>query len=137
MESINTKKVIGFLVILFVPSMAILSLFYILLKEEDVKGVEVYRERNVQVPYITNLMPKTANVGEEYIFVPRVVANDFSSVNVTMQEGPKWMGIDDEGILRGFPLRGDIGTYKVVLKVEDEVGSSIVSEYVIVVDDEE
>lgn len=82
-------------------------------------------------------MPKIVNVNEEYIFVPRVVATDFSNVTITVQEGPEWLWVDGEGIVRGYPLIEDIGTYKVVLKVEDEVGSSTITEYVIVVDDEE
>ncbi|MDX9738812.1 MAG: hypothetical protein RBT33_00400 [Candidatus Dojkabacteria bacterium] len=137
MHSIDTKKVIGFSLLIVIPFLTIFSTLYLLLKEDEVKGIQVERVMSVQEPYITNLMPKIVNVNEEYIFVPRVVATDFSNVTITVQEGPEWLWVDGEGIVRGYPLIEDIGTYKVVLKVEDEVGSSTITEYVIVVDDEE
>lgn len=137
MHSINTKKVIGFSLLFIIPFLTIFSTLYLLLKEDEVKGVQIERVMSVQDPYITNLMPKVANVNEEYVFVPKIVASDFSNVSITIQEGPEWLWVDGEGVLRGYPFIGDIGTYKVVLKVEDEVGSSTITEYVIVIDDEE
>lgn len=137
MHSIDTKKVIGFSLLFLIPFLTIFSTMYLLLKDDEVKGIQIQREMSVQEPYITNLMPKIANVEQEYIFVPKVVASNFSNVSFTIEEAPDWFWIDGEGILRGYPFIEDIGTYKVVLKVEDEIGSSTITEYVIVVDDEE
>lgn len=137
MERIETKKVIGFFMLLLIPSITILSSLYLLLKGEDVKGVSIYKKTQVHAPYITNLMPKIATVGEEYIFVPKIVAEERGSVRVNIVEGPSWLIVDSEYIVRGYPRREDVGTYLILIEVEDDYGRSTIKEYIIVLENEE
>lgn len=99
--------------------------------------MQVEREIVSKYPYITNLMPKSVYVGEEYIFVPRIVKSGPERVILSIQEGPDWLYIEEETIVRGIPAMEDIGTHKVVLRVDDGISSSTVTEYIIVEGDEE
>ncbi|PKN02523.1 hypothetical protein CVU76_00570 [Candidatus Dojkabacteria bacterium HGW-Dojkabacteria-1] len=137
MDVMGERKIIGYVVFFVIALVTVISPIYILLNREDVKGVDIQRDITTPHPYITNLMPKSAYVGEEYIFVPRVVANDFGNVVLTIEEGPSWLYIDEGYIIRGYPSSSDIGTVKVTLKVDDGMGSSTISEYIIVTEDEE
>lgn len=137
MDMSNTKKVLGYVIFSFIFILSVLSPIYILLKEEDVKGVNIQKDIVSSYPYITNLMPKTVRVGEEYVFVPRVISEDMNSVVITMNEGPTWLYLEESLILRGIPSLEDVGTYKVVLNISDVYGSSDLIEYIIVEGDEE
>lgn len=132
MDMSNTKKVLGYVIFSFIFILSVLSPIYILLKEEDVKGVNIQKDIVSSYPYITNLMPKTVRVGEEYVFVPRVISEDMNSVVITMNEGPTWLYLEESLILRGIPSLEDVGTYKVVLNISDVYGSSDLIEYIIV-----
>ncbi len=137
MDVMGERKIIGYAVFFIIALITVISPIYILLNKEDVKGVDIQRDITVPHPYITNLMPKSAYVGEEYLFVPRIVANEFGSVVLTMEEGPSWLYIDEGYIIRGYPSLDDVGVIKVTLKVDDGIGSSTISEYIIVTEDEE
>ena len=137
MDVMGKRKIMGYIVFFIIALVTIISPIYILLNREDVKGVDIQRDIAIPYPYITNLMPKMAYIDEEYLFVPRVVANDLGNVVITIEEGPNWLYIDESYIVRGYPSLGDVGTVKVILKVDDGIGSSTISEYIIVSEDEE
>ena len=137
MDVMGERKIIGYIVFSIIALVTIISPIYILLNKEEVKGIDIQRDIATPYPYITNLMPKMAYTNEEYLFVPRVVANDLGDVVITIEEGPNWLYIDEGYIVRGYPASDDIGTVKVILKVDDGIGSSTISEYIIVSEDEE
>jgi len=137
MDTIGERKMIAYVVFFIIALVTVLSPVYILLNRGNVKGVDIQRDITTPYPYITNLMPKIAYVDKEYIFVPRIVANELSNVKVIIEEGPNWLFVDDEYIVRGKPLIEDIGTVKITIKVDDGIGSSTISEYIIVSKDEE
>ncbi len=47
------------------------------------------------------------------------------SLLFSVVKGPDWLGIDEEGILRGTPGPVDVGTAEVIVGVVDGVGSSV------------
>ncbi|KKP55165.1 hypothetical protein A3K02_01930 [candidate division WS6 bacterium RIFOXYD1_FULL_33_8] len=131
MVQINTKKVLLNILIILIPSITITSSVYLVLKgKEDVKGVSVVQERST--PYITNMISNVAYVGKEYIFVPRIVGGNTENLSVSIQEGPSWMAVDENGFVVGIPTIQDIGTYRVILTVSDGTLSSDLVDYVIV-----
>jgi len=136
MRTINTKKVLGYSLLFLIPLLTIISSLYVFFNNRGVKGVNT--ERNVvnQYPYISNLLPKIAYVGEEYVFAPRIVANDIGDVILSKVEGPDWLEFDSENFLRGVPSIDDFGTYKVTLRVQDDFGSSSITEYILVEENE-
>lgn len=133
----DTRRVIAVVVFSLILLVSVLSPLYLPKKEDEVKGIDIQRDISAQYPYITNLMPNIAYVGEEYIFIPRVVISEFGEPVITMEEGPSWLTVDDELIVRGTPQMEDIGTYKVVLRIEDGIGNSEISDYIIVQSNEE
>jgi len=137
MDAMGERKIIGYVVFFVIALVTVISPIYILLNRENVKGVDIHRDITTPYPYITNLMPKIAYVDEEYVFVPRIVASDFGNIEITIEEGPSWLFVDEQYIVRGYPLAEDIGTVKVTIKVDDGIGSSTISEYIIVSEDEE
>ncbi len=136
MDISNTKKVLGYVIFSFIFILSVISPIYLLLKEKDVKGVNIQRDIVSSYPYITNLMPRSVIAGEEYVFVPRVVSKDIDSVVITMEDGPSWLYFEEGLILKGTPSLDDVGTYKVVLKISDGYGSSDLIEYIIVEENE-
>ena len=131
MVQINTKKVLLNILIILIPSITITSSVYLVLKgKEDVKGVSVVQERST--PHITNMISNVAYVGKEYIFVPRIVGGNTENLSVSIQEGPSWMAVDENGFVVGIPTIQDIGTYRVILTVSDGTLSSDLVDYVIV-----
>ncbi|KKP82051.1 MAG: Serine protease [candidate division WS6 bacterium GW2011_GWD1_35_594] len=87
---------------------------------------------NMSTPYITNMISNVAYVGKEYIFVPRIVGGNTENLSVSIQEGPSWMAVDENGFVVGIPTIQDIGTYRVILTVSDGTLSSDLVDYVIV-----
>ncbi|HBB64830.1 hypothetical protein A2436_01895 [candidate division WS6 bacterium RIFOXYC1_FULL_33_9] len=131
MVQINTKKVLLNILIILIPSITITSSVYLVLNgKEDVKGVSVVQEKST--PYITNMISNVAYVGKEYIFVPRIVGGNTENLSVSIQEGPSWMAVDENGFVVGIPTIQDIGTYRVILTVSDGTLSSDLVDYVIV-----
>jgi hypothetical protein len=134
MRRINTKNVLLKIMLFLIPFLVIFSSAREILREDDVKGVENTRNviKDYYSPTITNLMPNLAYPGEEYIFVPRIISRDYDSVYVEIVESPRWMFIDYSGIVRGVPTDMDKGTHRVEIRVVDSIGSSTISEYIIV-----
>jgi hypothetical protein len=132
MDTGRERRIFAIVVFCFIAIATIVSSAYVLLKDEDVKGIEQKREVIIY-PYITNLMPTNAYVGEEYVFVPRVSSSG-DGATIIVIDGPNWLRVDDEGIVRGFP--DVVGTFKVILKVEDSLGSSQITDYIIVEENE-
>ncbi|KKP43078.1 MAG: hypothetical protein UR34_C0012G0014 [candidate division WS6 bacterium GW2011_GWC1_33_20] len=78
------------------------------------------------------MISNVAYVGKEYIFVPRIVGGNTENLSVSIQEGPSWMAVDENGFVVGIPTIQDIGTYRVILTVSDGTLSSDLVDYVIV-----
>ncbi len=133
----DTRRAIAVVVFSLILLVSVLSPLYLPKGEEDVKGVDIQRDISAQYPYITNLMPNIAYVDEEYVFVPRLVISEFGNPVITFKQGPSWLRVDEELIVRGTPQMEDVGTYKVVLRVEDGIGSSEMTDYIIVQSNEE
>jgi hypothetical protein len=133
----DTRRTVAVVVFSLILLVSVLSPLYLPKKEEEVKGIDIQRDISAQYPYITNLMPNIAYVGEEYVFVPRIVISEFGDPVITVKEGPSWITVDEELIIRGTPEMEDVGTYKVVLRIQDGIGSSEISDYIIVQSNEE
>lgn len=133
MDISRERKIFSIIVFSFIAVTAIVSSVYVYRKDHEVKGVQKHIE-TVSPPSIVNLMPSVAYVGEEYIFVPKISSSEDNSAKISIVEGPDWLTIDDVGIIRGYP--NIIGTFKIVLRVENTNGSSQVTDYIIVKENE-
>ncbi|NMC08877.1 hypothetical protein GYA44_00920 [Candidatus Microgenomates bacterium] len=133
---LKSRKVKIFFSIFLVSLIFISSLVFLFLQkekenavEEDIKGeVDI-----VGVPYITNSMPISAPVNEEYLFVVKMVDSntDVNDLVLSLEKGPSWLSLD-ENVLSGTPLESDKGTYKVSLRVSDGTNSSTKDGYILV-----
>ncbi len=131
MDTRGERRIFAIVVFSIIAITSIVSTLYLVFKDENVKGIQQSRE-TLKYPSITNLMPSNGFVAEEYIFVPRV-SSDIDS-DVTILEGPEWLVVDQEGVVRGIP--DEVGTFKVILKVENVYGSSQVTNYIIIDENE-
>lgn len=125
------RRVFAIVTFSLIALTAIVSSLYLVFRDQDVKGVSQSREV-VKYPTITNLMPTNGYVGEEYEFVPRISSDTESTVSIL--NGPEWLRIDQDGIVRGVP--DSVGTFKVVLKVENTFGNSQSTSYIIIDENE-
>jgi len=132
---INTKKVLLVILLVLIPSTAIVSSVYLFLKgKEEVKGVStVKQECN---PYITNVIPNVAYVGEEYYFIPNIVGCEKEDVNMYVY-GVRWVDIVDGTYIYGVPKDFDIGVHRLEIVVEGEGNSYSLVDYIIVKENEE
>lgn len=137
MIQVNTKRVLLGIFTVLIPMIAISTAVYLFLDSRAVKGISVKREIESFAPYISNMPPNVVSVGEEYIFIPKIVAEDITLVSITMEEGPAWLHIDESNIVRGIPSEEDVGVGKMVLKVSDGYNSSTLVEYLLVKENEE
>lgn len=129
MNYINTKRLLLEIFIIIIPIIVITSSVYIFLRDtQGVMGVNIKKDRTV--PYMANLPPKVVSVGDEYIFVPKVVSDYPDITKVILEQKPDWLYIDNEGVVRGFPYSD--GSFKVVFKVTDGYNSSSYIEYILV-----
>jgi hypothetical protein len=130
MNYINTKRLLLGLFIIILPVVVVSSSVYIFLRDSnDVRGVNSESSERT-VPYISNLPPRLAFVGQEYIFVPKIVSDSPEITNLLLVEKPDWLFIDNSGVVRGTPY--ELGSFKVVFKVSDGYNSSTVVEYILV-----
>lgn len=131
MDIRDGKRVLAIVLFSLIGVVSVLSPIYLLTKDEDVKGIAVKVEEVGEYPYISNVMPKVGYVDEEYIFVPRVVGSESKNIQITIKQGPTWLYVEDM-VVKGIPSIDDVGSYKVVIKVEDGMASSEITEYIIV-----
>lgn len=131
MDIRDGKRVLAIVLFSLIGVVSVLSPIYLLTKDEDVKGIAVKVEEVGKYPYISNVMPKVGYVDEEYIFVPRVVGSESKNIQITIKQGPTWLYVEDM-VVRGIPSIDDVGSYKVVIKVDDGMASSEITEYIIV-----
>lgn len=126
------KKILLFIFILIcILGLSTYYLFKIYGNRSEVKGISE-KKVELSVPYISNLVPNVAYVGEEYVFIPNIVYNGNGIINVSISEGPKWLRVDREMIIRGVPSSDDVGSIKVVINVSDGIRSSNLTDYIIV-----
>lgn len=127
---INTKKVLLITLAILIPVIAIISSVYLARKgNEEVKGVTEKIE--YCTPYITNMMPNTASVGESYYFSPKVVGCDIKDITFTL-DGADWLSVGEGRYISGIPNNFDIGIHRVVLTVSSIGNSSRYIEYIVV-----
>ncbi len=125
---INTKKVLLITLAILIPVISIISSIYLVKKgEEEVKGVS--KEVESCTPYITNMMPNSASLGETYYFSPKIVGCDIEEVELVV-EGADWLRIVEGGYIVGVPTKFDIGIHRVVLTVSSIGNSSRYIEYI-------
>jgi hypothetical protein len=130
MNYINTKRLLLGIFIILLPVVVVSSSVYIFLRDSnDVRGVNSEGGERT-VPYISNLPPRLAFVGREYIFVPKIISENPEITNLFLVEKPDWLFIDTSGVVRGTPYA--LGSFKVVFKVSDGYNSSTVVEYILV-----
>lgn len=126
----NAKKVLFTILLILIPSVAITTSVYLILKgKEEVKGVSVVE--NGCTPYITNMIPNVAYAGMEYIFYPKIVGCNIKDVEIDIA-GPEWLNVDTTKNIYGIPRQEDIGTQKVEITVTSPWGSSSMVEYLII-----
>ena len=127
---INTKKVLLITFAILIPVITIVSSVYLLnKKEEDVKGVSEKQE--ICTPYVTNMIPNVAKVGEVYYFSPRIVGCEQDEVEITMS-GTEWLSVGEGRYIYGTPTKADIGIHRVILTVSSTGSSSEYIEYIVV-----
>lgn len=127
---INAKKVLFTIFLILIPSIAITSSVYLILKgKEEVKGVSVVEDGCT--PYITNMIPNVAYLGMEYIFYPKIVGCNIEEVEIVIT-GAEWLNVDSAKNIYGIPRQGDVGTQKVEITVMSQWGSSSLVEYIII-----
>jgi len=129
----KAKKMKIFLSIVLIFFILVPAVYYIsvdrLRVDEEVKG-----ERDISgVPYIINIAPITAYVGEEYLYVPSLVDIDNLSADLVLElvESPSWLFLED-GIIRGVPPYDSEGAYEFTLRVSDGENSSVRKSYILV-----
>ena len=98
-------------------------------KEEDVKGVSENQE--FCTPYITNMIPNVASVGEVYYFSPRVVGCAQEEVEITI-DGAEWLSVGEDRYIYGTPTKADVGIHRVIFTVSSMGSSSEYIEYIVV-----
>lgn len=126
------KKILLFIFILIcILGLSTYYLFKIYGNRSEVKGVSE-KKIDLPVPYISNLIPNIAYVGEEYVFIPNVVYDGNGIIKVSISEGPKWLSVDREMIVRGVPSSNDVGSVKIVINISDGIRSSNLTDYIIV-----
>jgi hypothetical protein len=103
-------------------------------RSENVMGVAVVEK--VNRVYLSNMIPNMATVNQEYIFLPKIVYTGDRGVKIKILEGPTWLRIDSENVLRGYPRYEDIGVNKIVIEITDGIVSSEYIEYIVVNEDE-
>ena len=127
---INTKKVLLVLLLILIPSLAAITTISSLRKsEEEVLGTSISVVQGC-TPYITNLIPNEALVGEEYYFFPTIVGCS-SKVDISIQ-GIEWLRVINGEYIFGIPTKLDIGTHRVEIKVSSGVNSSTYIDYIVV-----
>jgi len=132
---INIKKVLLTLFIILIPCVAIASSVYLFMKsKEGVKGVSTTTVQGCN-PYINNVMPNIAYVGEEYYFIPSIVGCDRDDVELTV-EGVEWIGVKEGIYIYGIPSISDLGTSKIEITVYGRSNIYTLVEYIIVKENE-
>lgn len=132
---VNTKKVLLIIFLVLIPTAAIISSIYLYTEsKKDVLGVEIKKENCT--PYISNIVPRVAYVGEVYYFIPRVVGCENEVVKIEV-EGMGWLVVLDGYLITGRPLQTDVGTHKVIITVKSNTGEYIMEDYIIVKEYEE
>jgi len=127
---INTKKVLLITLAILIPVIAIISSIYLVRKgSEEVKGIS--EKVKSCTPYITNMMPNTASVGESYYFSPKIVGCDIDEVTLSL-DGAEWLSIGEGRYISGIPTSFDIGIHRVVLTISSIGNSSRYIEYIAV-----
>ncbi len=133
---VGIKKVLFTIFVTLIPAIAItLSVYLIRKGKEEVKGVS---ESVIEecTPYIVNMIPIVGHPGEEYFFFPRVVGCDIDEVEIEIG-GVNWLGVTQEKYIYGVPQVSDIGTHKIEIVVRSLTGSSKLTDYIIVQENEE
>lgn len=131
---INTKKVLLTICVILIPSIAITSSVYLILKgREEVKGVSVSVQRCV--PEITNMIPNVAYVGQEYYFIPNIVNCGENEIDLSI-EGVDWLRLTGDNYVYGIPLVSDVGVHKLRVVVRGNDGESELVDYIIVKENE-
>lgn len=132
---INTKKTILILLLILIPSISIATTIYLSKKgDEEVKGV--MKEVEGCKPYITNVLPNIAFVGEEYLFIPNIVGCKMDEVEISINS-VEWLYVRDRSYIYGIPSIKDIGTHKLEITVYGRAGTYTLSDYIIVKENEE
>lgn len=131
------RKVKIFLSIFLVLSILIPSTVYVFLEhlseKRDVKQEILGITEKGSIPYITNMPPSLVYEMEEYIYIPKLIDADDEAedLNLLLDDGPEWLSLT-AGVLRGMPIEGSAGTYRVVLIVSDGENSSAKEFYILV-----
>jgi len=132
---VNTKKVLLNIFLVLIPLIAIISSIHLYTEsKKDVLGATTKEESCS--PYVSNLLPRVAYVGQDYDFIPRIVGceNEFLTVEVN---GLEWLTVKDGYLITGVPMSYDIGTYKVTITVKSATKEYIMEDYIIVKEYEE
>lgn len=130
LKSTRIKVIFSFL---FVGLIAVLAVIYQNTFKKDIPE-EVLGEKSVSgVPYIVSLAPVVGDEGVLYEYLVKVVDVDTDLKSITLEyvEGPSWLELDGF-VLKGTPVVGSEGSYKVVLKVSDGENSSNQESYILV-----
>ena len=100
--------------------------------ERFLDDVEVVNDQGYDksFPQIVNEPSRSAFVGEDYTFTPRIAPSD-DDVNMTLLEGPEWL-VFDGVVVSGTP--SEIETTSFVLRLEKE-GRYVDEEFFLVVND--
>lgn len=100
--------------------------------ERFLDEVEVFNDQGYDksFPQVINEPSRSAFVGEDYAFTPRIAPSD-DKVNLTLLEGPEWL-VFDGNVVSGIP--SEAGTTNFVLRLEKE-GRYVDEEFFLVVSD--
>lgn len=134
----KAKKMKIFLSVLLIFFILIPAVYYISVDkikiEEDIKG-----ETDISgVPYILNMAPISAYIGQEYLYIPSLVDIDNVSSDLVLEliEGPSWLFLEN-GVVRGVPSDDSEGAYEFTLRVTDGENSSVRRSYILIEDYDE
>jgi len=132
---VNTKKVLLIIFLVLIPLVAIISSIHLYTEsKKDVMGVTVQKESCI--PYVSNLLPRVAYVGQDYDFIPRVVGCENEEIYIEVN-GVSWLRVKDGYLITGVPLPPDMGTHKVIITVKSSTKEYIMEDYIIVKEYEE
>lgn len=132
---VNTKKVLLIIFLVLIPLIAIIfSIRLYTEKKKEVLGVTSKVESCI--PYVSNILPRVAYVGQDYDFIPRIVGCENEVITLDVS-GVNWLTVKDGYLITGVPMPYDVGTFKITITVKSATKEYIMEDYIIVKEYEE
>jgi len=132
---VNTKKVLLNIFLVLIPLIAIISSILLYTKsKKEILGVTTRIESCT--PYVSNILPRVAYVGQDYDFIPRIVGCENEELMIEVN-GVNWLTVKEGYLITGVPMPYDVGTFKITITIKSATNEYIMEDYIIVKEYEE